>query len=149
MSLSIQLWRPQLSKILGRTRASASRPGPLLADTYVAVQALMPYGPGKSPSSIGEHILLIIILHACPFKVPRSPAHLTDWPLWVRISLHAQNKYFAGWTLWVSKKHRALLWVYYEWGLPKHLMHLLCAGAIGIVFSYELCVKWLWVNPGS
>ena len=28
-------------------------------------------------------------------------------------------------------------------------MHLLCAGAIGFFCYYELCGKWLWVNPRS
>jgi len=42
-----------------------------------------------------------------------------------------------------------VLWVYYEWDLPKHLMHFWCAGAIGSFFYYELCGKWLWVNRAS
>ena len=42
-----------------------------------------------------------------------------------------------------------VLWVYYEWDLPKHLMHFWCAGAIGSFFYYEWCGKWLWVNRAS
>ena len=99
----------------------------------------------RAPSWMGDHMVL---LRECPVRAPRSPAHLTDWPLWVRITWYTQNNYFC-WVNIMSKQKTSsvimsVLWVGRVKTLDAFSMH-----RRDCFFLLWVMGELLWVNPDT